>query len=313
MHPNLTGWQKSILRANLVSQTGIVVTGALVRVTASGLGCPTWPECVAGSITPTSTQTQSWHKYVEFGNRLLTGAISLVAVATLITVFVINRNRVTAGLSKRSGLTKLALAVVAGIFAQAILGGITVLTGLNPLTVAAHFLVSMGLIAISVLLVIRAQEPETTSDSLPLAKPVRYLVQAIAALALLIITLGTLVTGTGPHAGDTAKVTRLKLDAVTITHVHATAVQLFFGLVIGLIVAILANTTPQPFLKRTLIVLAVSLGQGLIGYIQYFTGLPWALVALHVLGACLLWISTLYLLALTLRPTVKVATSTDVE
>ena len=303
MTPTLKRWQVVILRANLVAQAAIVVTGALVRVTSSGLGCPTWPQCVPGSITPTSNQTQSWHKYVEFGNRMLTGALLLIALAAVITVVVINRQRSNAGLAKRGHLMKLALAVVLGIFAQAVLGGITVLTGLNPLTVAAHFLVSMILIAVSLALLVRANESEEATES-KVAKPVRYLIQAITALSLLIILIGTLVTGTGPHAGDTADVPRIKVDPVLITHVHSTAVQLFFGLIIGLIVAVLANDSARIFLKRSLIVLAVGLGQGAIGYVQYFTGLPWVLVAFHVLGACLLWISVLYLFALTVQPKV---------
>lgn len=311
MTPNLSRWQLVTLRANLVAQTAIVVTGALVRVTSSGLGCPTWPECVPGSITPTSTQTESWHKYVEFGNRLLTGALMIIALASVITVLVINRQRVKAGLVKRKHLTKLAVAVVLGILAQAVLGGITVLTGLNPLTVAAHFLVSCGLIAISVALLVRASEAEGAQPNTT-AKPVKYLIQAITALTLLIIVLGTLVTGTGPHAGDSADVPRLDIDPVTITHVHSTAVQLFFGLIIGLIVAVLANNSPRIFLKRSLLVLGVGLGQGAIGYIQYFTGLPWVLVAFHVLGACLLWISVLYLFALTVQPKLAEVTPTHV-
>jgi len=263
---------------------------------------------VPGSIIPTSNQTQSWHKYVEFGNRLLTGALMLIALAAFVTVLVINRQRVKAGLAKRKHLTKLAVAIVLGILAQAVLGGITVLTGLNPLTVAAHFLVSMILIAVSVALVARANEPEVSAPN-QVAKPVHYLIQAITALTLLIIILGTLVTGTGPHAGDTADVPRVKIDPVLITHVHATTVQLFFGLVIGLIVAVLANNSPRIFLKRSLIVLAVGLSQGAIGYIQYFTGLPWVLVATHVLGSCLLWISVLLLYALTIQPKNVTATS----
>jgi cytochrome c oxidase assembly protein subunit 15 len=232
---------------------------------------------------------------------MLTGVLGLIALAAFITVLLINRQRVSAGLVKRGHLTKLAVAVVLGILAQAVLGGITVLTGLNPLTVSAHFLVSMILIAVSVALLVRANEPDDAVENI-VAKPVRYLVQTITALTLVIIVLGTLVTGTGPHAGDTAEVPRLNIDPVTITHVHATAVQLFFGLIIGLIVAVLANNSPRIFLKRSLIVLTVALGQGAIGYIQYFTGLPWVLVAAHVLGACLLWISVLYVHALTVQP-----------
>ena len=301
MNRPIANWQTRVLQANLVAQTLIVVTGALVRVTSSGLGCPTWPECVEGSVTPTGEQTESWHKYVEFGNRLLTGALLLIAVAAFVTVLIINRQRVAGGLGKRAHLTKLSLLVIGGIFFQAILGGITVLTGLHPLIVGAHFLVSTGLIAISFLLLHRALEPnEAVFETL--AKPVKYLIQAITANVLIIIVLGILVTGTGPHAGDSAEVPRLGFDPVTIAHIHATAVQLFFGLVIGLIVAVLANDSSRLFFRRSIVLLFVGLAQGAIGYIQYFTGLPWVLVAFHVLGACLLWLATLNLLALTIAP-----------
>ncbi|NBV90398.1 MAG: heme A synthase, partial [Actinobacteria bacterium] len=229
-----------------------------------------------------------------------------VALAALITVFIINRQRVAGGLAKRSHLTKLSLLVVAGIFFQAVLGGITVLTGLHPLIVGAHFLVSTGLIAISYLLLHRALEPNDVTFA-PVAKPVKYLIQAITANVLVIIVLGILVTGTGPHAGDSADVPRLGFDPVTISHVHATAVQLFFGLVIGLIVAVLANDSSRLFLRRSVTLLCIGLAQGAIGYIQYFTGLPWVLVAFHVLGACILWLATLQLLALTIAPKYKAA------
>ena len=294
MSATLKTWQKRVLWANLVAQSGIVVTGALVRVTASGLGCPTWPECVAGSITPTSQQTESWHKFVEFGNRLLTSVLVIIALASIIAVWRYNKSRVVEGLSRNGLLTKLSFGTLVGIFVQAVLGGITVLTGLHPLTVAAHFLVSMALIAIATLLLIRARDSELEAQ-LPVAKPVRYLIQAITGLTLFIITLGTLVTGTGPHAGDSADVPRLGFDPQTITHTHATAVQLFFGLVIGLIVVAYANESPHIIARRSVTVLSVGLAQGAIGYLQYFTGLPWVLVALHVLGACILWVSVLFL------------------
>ena len=290
----LKTWQKRVLWANLVAQSGIVVTGALVRVTSSGLGCPTWPECVEGSITPTSTQTESWHKYVEFGNRMLTTVLGVIALATILAVWQHNKARIAAGETKNSLLTKLSFGTLLGIFAQAVLGGITVLTGLHPLTVAAHFLVSTVLIAVAVLLVVRASEAEAFKQH-EIAKPVRYLIQAITAITFAIVVLGTLVTGTGPHAGDKAEVQRLSFDPQTITHTHATAVQLFFGLVIGLIVAVFANDAPRIIARRAVVVLSVGLAQGAIGYIQYFTGLPWVLVAFHVLGACILWISVLFL------------------
>ena len=152
--PILRTWQRRTLVANLIAQTGIVLTGATVRLTASGLGCPTWPECVEGSIAPTSEQTEAFHKYIEFGNRLLTFVLLIVALAAIFAVFKYNRERFNSGLNKRRSLTLLAFGVLAGIFAQAILGGITVLTGLNPLTVAAHFMVSIGLITLATILLV---------------------------------------------------------------------------------------------------------------------------------------------------------------
>jgi len=295
MSPQLRTWHKRVLQANVVAQTGIVVTGAIVRLTSSGLGCPTWPECVAGSITPTSTQTQSWHKYVEFGNRMLTTVLVIVALASIVVVRHYNKDRVQAGLARRPVLLKLALANFGGIFAQAILGGITVLTDLNPLTVAAHFLVSIALISVAVVLLWRAQD---SGDTRALSiNPIVYRgIQTLTALALTVVTLGTLVTGTGPHAGDTADITRLPFDPQLISWIHADVVLLFMGLLVGLLIALHAMDAPSAVKRSAKILLAIALGQGLIGYVQYFTALPWVLVAFHVAGACLLWIATVRLL-----------------
>ena len=287
----LRTWHKRVLQANVVAQAGIVVTGALVRLTASGLGCPTWPECVDGSITPTSTQTEAWHKYIEFGNRMLTTVLVVVALASILAIRQHNKDRVTAGLARRPLLFKLALACFGGIFAQAILGGITVLTGLNPLTVAAHFLVSIGLIAVAVVLLWRAQESSDVRD-LNISKIAHRGIRALVGLALTVITIGTLVTGTGPHAGDTSEITRLPFDPRVISWIHADVVLLFMGLLVGLLVTLHALNAPTLLKRAGAITLAVGLGQGLIGYVQYFTSLPWVLVAFHVAGACLLWITS---------------------
>ena len=288
-------WQKRVLQANVVAQTGIVVTGAIVRLTASGLGCPTWPECVDGSITPTSAQTQSWHKYVEFGNRMLTAVLVVVAIASIVAVRQHNQNRTQEGLPSRPLLFRLAVANFGGIFAQAILGGITVLTGLNPLTVAAHFLLSIALISVAVTLLWRIKE--SSDERLAIISACAYRgIQVLTALALLVITIGTLVTGTGPHAGDSAQITRLPFDPRIISWIHADAVLLFMGLLIGLLIALYALNAASALKRQAKITLAVAFGQGLIGYVQYFTALPWVLVAFHVAGACILWIATLRLL-----------------
>jgi cytochrome c oxidase assembly protein subunit 15 len=291
--PNLRSWQHRTLIANLVAQTGIVLTGATVRLTASGLGCPTWPECVEGSIAPTSEQTEAFHKYIEFGNRLLTFVILIVAVASLIAVRQLNRARLNSGLEKRRSLTVLALGVILGIFVQAVLGGITVLTGLHPLTVAAHFLVSIGLITVATLLLVKAQEANDRPVSLQVAKPIAIGMRLHIWLVLLVIALGTLVTGSGPHAGDTDDIVRLGFEFRNITTAHAALVWLFVGLTGGLLVALIATSAPRHVVKQAWIVLGICIAQGVVGYVQFFTGLPWGLVAIHVLGACLLWIYSL--------------------
>lgn len=289
---SLKAWERRTLVANLMAQTGIVLTGAIVRLTASGLGCPTWPECVEGSISPTSAQTESWHKYIEFGNRLLTFVLLIIALLAIVAIRQHNGARAASGLTKRRSLTFLATGSLAGIFAQAILGGITVLTGLHPLTVAAHFMVSIGLITVAQVLLTKAQEP---GDA-----PVVSLVPAAVAvgmrvhiwLALSLLAVGTLVTGSGPHAGDSADVVRLNFDERTISSIHADIVFLFVGLTIGLLIALSATRSNEKIIRLACIVLAICIVQGIIGYTQYFTGLPWALVTVHVLGACLLWIVT---------------------
>ena len=290
-------WQSRIVLANLVAQTLIVVTGGLVRLTSSGLGCPTWPECVAGSITPTSTQTQAWHKYVEFGNRMLTFVLVVVAVATIAAIFTHNRSRVRNGQAKRRDLTLLSVGSMAGIFAQAILGGITVLTGLNPLTVAAHFLLSIGLITVAYLLHYKLTQPEGGPHTTVVHPYIRKALNLHFGLALAVIALGTLVTGSGPHAGDSADIKRLGFDPRVISWIHADMVLLFMGLTCGLVVALFATDAPRVVRQAGVLVVIVGFSQGLVGYVQYFTGLPWAVVAFHMFGACLLWISTLALWA----------------
>jgi cytochrome c oxidase assembly protein subunit 15 len=276
----------------VIAQAGIVLTGATVRLTASGLGCPTWPECVEGSITPTSDQTEAFHKYIEFGNRLLTFVLLIVAIASLFAIYKHNRERMLSGHNKRRSLTVLALGVLLGILVQAVLGGITVLTGLHPLIVAAHFMVSIGLIAIAVILLVRAQEPNDRPVSLQVAKPIHIGMRMHVWLALLVIGIGTLVTGSGPHAGDTNDVVRLGFEFKNITTIHAATVWLFLGLTVGLLISLLATSAPKPVIKQAWIVLAICIAQGIVGYTQFFTGLPWGLVAVHILGACLLWIFT---------------------
>jgi len=273
-------WLRAVFIANLVAQTGIVVTGALVRLTGSGLGCPTWPQCAAGSYVPTATQAQAWHKYVEFGNRTLTGVLGLLALATIVAVW---------RWAPRRAMKVAAVTVFVGVLVQAVLGGITVLLGLHPATVAAHFLVSMGLVAAASYLWFARHE--TGAAPVPLVPPiVTRLAWATTAVGGVVLFLGTLVTGSGPHSGDADEPARLGFDPRTSSWLHADVVMLFVGLVVAtwLTARLTSKDADRAPGRAWFAVLAVSLAQGVVGYVQYFTNLPEALVIAHMLGATLL-------------------------
>jgi cytochrome c oxidase assembly protein subunit 15 len=262
--------------ALLFLQGALVVTGGAVRLTGSGLGCPTWPECSEGSFVPVSTQIEPEHQvWIEFGNRLLTFALLLAALAVVIEVLK----------TRRKDLRLLAAGQVIGILAQGVLGGITVLTDLHPIPVAGHLLLSMILISGAASLYSRRSGPfaRTPIKSTSL----RLISGAHVAIAFLVLILGTLVTGSGPHAGDESA-QRFDFDIRNITVLHTDAVIFLLGLSIAYLV--LPGVTMAT--KRALVIfLGISLGQGAIGYIQYFTGVPEILVAFHLLGAVLFWVA----------------------
>jgi len=262
--------------ALLTLQAGLVLTGGAVRITGSGLGCPTWPECTPGSYTPVPHQAEGQlHAWIEFGNRLLTFALVAVALAVLINVLYRGRR----------DLRSLALGQVLGILGQGILGGITVLTDLHPLPVAGHLLLSIILIAGAASLYSRREHsarPRTDLDKLTKRVSVLHI-----GLTFIVIILGTIVTGSGPHAGD-EKAQRFGFDIRTVSWLHADAVIALFGLTAAYY--ILVRNDPQ-LLRRVQVFLVVALAQGAIGYIQYFTGIPEILVAAHLLGATLVWIT----------------------
>jgi len=260
----------------LVFQTGIVLTGAAVRITGSGLGCPTWPECTYGSYTPVAGQAEgAFHAWIEFGNRLLTFLLLFAAVA--VVIYAIRK--------ARRDLIWRALLQVLGILGQGVIGGITVLTDLNPLAVASHFILSIFLIAGAVSIVARGRSPLISIR--PTEVKVRVLASAQILLTFVVIVIGTLVTGSGPHAGD-LDAPRLKLDERAITWLHADAVIALLGVSLALLV--LSEISPETK-RRVKIFFAVTLTQGLIGYIQYVLGLPELLVIIHVLGSTLVWIA----------------------
>jgi len=209
----------------------------------------------------------------------------MVALATLVAVL----------LDGRRSLRGLAIAAFLGIPAQAVLGGITVLTGLNPWTVGAHFLLSMGIIAVTTVLAWRAAHP-ADGPSRPLVAPALVtLVRGLVGVTAVVLALGTVVTGSGPHSGD-ADVGRTGFDPETVSQLHADAVMLLVGLSVAALLWLRGTGAPAPAVRAAWVLLGVELAQGAVGFVQYFTGLPVALVALHLLGSCLTWIAALRLL-----------------
>ncbi|MER7070223.1 COX15/CtaA family protein [Terrabacter sp. NPDC000476] len=273
-------WVRPVLVANLVGEVGIVVTGGVVRLTGSGLGCSTWPECQPGSFTPVRTPESAYHDLVEFGNRTLTGVVAVLALVTLYVVLTTWPDR------RRMQLV--AVGVLAGIPAQAVLGGITVLTGLNPWLVMSHFLLSMVLVAFSTALVRGSRDEVSGPGELVVHPLARRLALGTSAVGAVVLLLGTIVTGSGPHSGDADKPARTGFDPRFVSWMHADAVMLFVGLVVATLVAVRITATTDRARRSWDMVLVVTLAQGLVGYVQYFTGLPEVLVLVHMLGASLL-------------------------
>ncbi|WP_431884951.1 COX15/CtaA family protein [Micromonospora wenchangensis] len=281
--PVSTTLLRRLAYASIVANVAIVVTGGAVRLTASGLGCPTWPRCTDASYT--TTAEMGVHGVIEFGNRLLTFAVGAIALATLLAVLT-HRPR-------RPGLTGLAVAVFLGIPAQAVIGGITVLTNLNPWVVGLHFLASMAVIAAAYALWRRIVDPD--GPAVPVVPgPLRTLARLTTVVSVAVLVVGTWVTGSGPHAGDHGAA-RNGLDPQTISQVHADGVFLLIGLSVALVLAFRAVGATGPA-RAALVLVAVELGQGLIGFVQYFTHLPGVLVAAHMLGSCLVLLATLAVL-----------------
>ena len=259
----------------LFLQAALVVTGGAVRLTGSGLGCPTWPECTPGSYTPVPHQAEpQLNVWIEFANRLLTFVLVIASVAVIIAVLK----------SKRKDLRGLAIGQFLGIFGQGILGGITVLTDLNPIPVAGHLLLSIILIAGATSLYSRRYLPAVFVEAESLTSKIS---KAHIAISFLVIVLGTIVTGSGPHAGD-AQAKRFGFDIRTVAWMHADVVIFLLGLTLAFYVAQGTSAKTKKTIKTFTV---IALAQGAIGYVQYFTGIPEVLVAAHLLGATLVWIA----------------------
>jgi heme a synthase len=256
--------------ASLVANSVLVVTGGAVRLTASGLGCPTWPRCTDQSFRPHGAL--DFHQAIEFGNRMLTFVLVAVAIATL----------VAAWQTGRRDLRALGLVLALGVPAQAVIGGITVLTDLNPWVVSLHLLCSLAIIGLAVLFLWRLDHPASGSSG----GADTTLAWLTFAAGWLVLYVGTVVTGSGPHAGD-IDVPRNGLDPLQLSQLHADLVFLFVGLTIGLLFAVRVAGRPRAVQRAVLTLLGLELAQGAIGFVQYFTDLPVVLVGFHLLGAAL--------------------------
>lgn len=261
--------------ASLAANVGLVVTGGAVRLTASGLGCPTWPRCTESTLVPTGEM--GLHGVIEFGNRLLALVLLVVAVGTLVAAW---RRRPVAR-DQRA----LAVGLLLGVPLQGVIGGLTVLTGLNPWVVMLHFLASMVMVAVAVVLV-RRTGATNGSATRPLPVGLRGLAAATLVVAATVVYLGTVVTASGPHAGD-LDARRTGLDPQLVSQIHADGVFLLVGLTVALLVALHAMGASPWARRAAAVLLAVELAQGIVGYTQYFLGLPELLVGLHLLGASL--------------------------
>jgi cytochrome c oxidase assembly protein subunit 15 len=275
--------QRTIAAAVILTQGGIAVTGAIVRVTASGLGCPTWPQCFPGSFTPVAVaEVPRIHQAVEFGNRMITFAVVITAA---LAVLAVTRAR------RRAEILVYAWLMPASTMLQAIIGGVTVLTGLLWWTVAIHLLTSMTMVWLAVLLYVKIGEPDSAGAGVVVrlvARPLRGLTMLSAVALAAVLVTGTLVTAAGPHAGDTSPlrtVPRLKVEVTTLVHAHSSLLVAYLALLVGLGFGLLAVQAPRPVLLRLGVLVLVVCGQAVVGTVQFFAGVPAALVALHVAGA----------------------------
>lgn len=264
--------------ANLAAQVGIIVTGGLVRLTGSGLGCSTWPMCEPGSFTPVFHEAATIHPFIEFGNRTITGVLVAIALALLWAVH--RREPVR---SRPRVFRRLAWVILLLIAAQAVIGGISVLADLHPAIVGSHMYFSLALVAISAYLVVRLRQPDGAPTPPP--RPLRAPVAALVVVGAALMVAGVITTGTGPHSGDADAPYRFALDPVAVTRVHSGLAWLFVGLLAACVVVSMRTGLGW---RRWAGVIAVTAAQGLVGYVQYFTGLPEALVAVHMLLSALL-------------------------
>jgi cytochrome c oxidase assembly protein subunit 15 len=273
---------RPVALASLVANIGIVVTGGVVRLTGSGLGCPTWPRCTDDSFVP--HRALGVHSAIEFGNRMLTFAVAIVAIATFLVAWRYGRPAVL----------RLAFLLALGVPAQAVIGGITVLTDLNPWVVSLHLLVSLAMVGLAVTLLRRIGEGDGPARRV-VPEGTVWLARAVFAAGWVVLYVGTVVTGSGPHAGD-VDAPRNGLDPRALSQLHADAVFLLLGLTLATVLVVRTPGVPARVRRAAGGLLAVVLAQGLVGFVQYATDLPVVLVGLHLLGAAVVSAALTWLL-----------------
>lgn len=279
-----------ITLVTLIALCIIIVTGGLVRLTGSGLGCSDWPTCEEGQFV---AALDSPHALVEFGNRLFTGIVGIAIIVAVLGALVRE--------PRRPDLVRWSLGLVAGLLGNAVLGGIVVLVGLLPGAVSGHFLLSIVLVWNAFVLHHRAGQPDTAPVPIMPAGYLR-LSRVMVALSLVVLVTGTIVTGAGPHAGD-ERAERLPWAVSTVVRYHGLTVWILLGVVAVLLARAASGGAPAQVIERGRTLLAAVVLQGAVGYTQYFTGVPWLLVALHLLGATLVWMAVLHFhLGLWTRP-----------
>jgi cytochrome c oxidase assembly protein subunit 15 len=263
---------------NVVAQAGIAVTGSVVRVSESGLGCPTWPECSSGSLVPIAHPALGQlHQWIEFSNRLLGGAVGVLAALVFLGAVLARPRR------RRHIL--LALSMPLGVVVQAVIGGITVLTKLSWWTVCLHFLPSPVLVWLAVLLLRAINEGDQPARPL-IPRPLRGLQAAMTGVLAVLIMAGTLVTAAGPHAGD-LRTPRLDLPVANVAQAHADVLFVFLGMMVALGFALRITGGHAGLWRRYWLLVVAVLAQGVLGMVQYWLGVPDVLVILHVLGSTL--------------------------
>jgi len=272
----------------LILLSAIIVSGGAVRVTGSGLGCPDWPTCENGRVVAAQLFSESTgHRTIENVNRMITGLVSVAVILAVLGSLVRT--------PRRRDLTWLSLGLVAGVIGQIVLGGVTVLTHLHPVAVQSHFLLSLVIVVCAVTLHRRAGS-EPTGRRLVVPARVRDLSRLALGLLVTAIVAGTVMTGTGPHAGSSRgddPVRRFAYDPRNVARVHGVLVELFTAALLATLVLAWRRGAPGAVLRRGSVVVGVAIAQSALGYTQYFTGVPALLVGLHILGATTLWIATL--------------------